>query len=591
MKKRKFVLWMLVAAILVGCLPFGAAMAEDTAPNITVTVQPLVEYSGTATASFIITNNSDQEITITHVIPQPNDSKITGVKTPMKAMTIAPGASEAASCDLNIASDVSAGIHGVNLSVYAAGYEKSVPAQFVLYKTTVTAPEAAPESPAPEQGENLKALVLDSTDLAGQIIPAPSGDAGDRIEIRLPIKNRGARSFAEMTNVVSGAEITPVLSSNPDAFPFVIEELDYKRSLPVMAPGAKAEVVYDLKLSPNATSGVKEVKFNAVYYVDGVAETTSFSVFVTVVKGAAAPTGPDGEAAVTSVPKVIIKSYKTDPETLMAGESFKLTMDLMNTSDKESVKNLKVTVSNSDGVILPAGGASNTLYVKSIGKEDVVQVEIDLQSAPDISAKSHSLAVQFDYEGGTTLNAYKDTADLSLPVSQPIRIKIDEPVIYGDGNLPEQPVSIGFAMFNMGKTAIYNCMVDVEGEGLKMEESYFGGNVASGSTMRADFNIIPSVAGTIEGNILVTYEDVYGTEYVEKLPITINVMELFVPDEPMIEDPNFGGDIEVYEPDIVEKELLPWWGWALIALVVVIVVIIVLSRVRKARRRRAIEED
>lgn len=216
-------------------------------------------------------------------------------------------------------------------------------------------------------------------------------------------------------------------------------------------------------------------------------------------------------------------------------------------------------------------------------------MEIELQSTPDIAAKSHSLAVQFDYEGGTTLTAYKDTADLSVPVSQPIRIKLDEPVIYGDGNMPEQPVSIGFSMFNMGKSAVYNCMVDVEGEGLKMEESYFGGNLASGSTMRADFNIIPSVAGVIDGNIIVTYEDVYGTEYEEKLPVTINVMEPYVPDDTM-DDPDMNGDVGVYEP-VDASAGLPWWGYVLIAAAVVAAAVVVLLQVRKARRRRAIEEE
>ena len=588
MKKGKFLVWALVAAIIMGCLPFGGALAEDMEPNITVTAQPLVEYSGTAIASFIVTNNSEAPITITHVIPQPNDNKVTGIKTPMAAMTINPGESEAASCELQIANDVVAGTHTVYLNVYAAGYTKCKTVPFTLYKTTVANNgDDEQTNPTPDQGENLKALVLDSTDLTGAVVPAPSGNAGDKIKIRLPIKNRSAGSFAGMSGIVSGAEITPVLSSNLDSFPFEIEELDYKRQLPAMAPGAKAEVVYELRLSKNATSGVKEVKFNAVYYVDGVAETTSFSVFVTVVKGAAVAVGPDGGAVATSVPKVIIKSYKTDPEILMAGESFKLTLDLMNTSDKESAKNLTVTVSNSEGVILPAGNASNTLYVKSIGREDTVQVELELQSAPDIAAKSHSLVVQFDYEGGTTLTAYKDTADLSLPVSQPIRIKIDEPVIYGDGNLAEQPVSVGFSMFNMGKSAIYNCMVDVEGEGLRMEESYFGGNVASGSTMRADFNIIPSISGMIEGNIIVTYEDVYGTVYTEKLPITINVMEPYVPDNVM-EDPM--GSIDAYEPETVSGGF-PWWGIALIAAAAVAVIIIAIVQIRKARRRRTIEED
>ena len=70
-----------------------------------------------------------------------------------------------------------------------------------------------------------------------------------------------------------------------------------------------------------------------------------------------------------------------------------------------------------------------------------------------------------------------------------------------------QSCALYFALYNMGKAPIYNCMVDVEGEGLAMEETYFGGTVAAGSTMRADFSIIPSVGGDIAGEIVITYED------------------------------------------------------------------------------------
>ena len=584
MKLKRILSIVLSALVLLSCLPMTAlATGEITGnePVVVTAISTMFIQGGTGSASFTIKNNREGEDPITvMVVPTQNTSY--GLQGAAEQIVLKKG--ESTSTTVAIWATESISTQNIQFDVYVNDVKQSEPVTVSYVKQTTDTSNT--DTNTTTQGEKLSALVLDSTDLNGQIVAAPSGDAGEKIKIRLPIRNRSASSFASgYSGMVTGAEITPVLSSSLDSFPFEIDELDYKRQLPNLAPGGKAEVVYEFRLSENVTSGVKKVDFNAVYYVDGVAEATTFSVYVTVVKGAAAENTDANGNPTTSVPKVIVKSYKTDPETLVAGETFKLSVDLMNTSDQETVKNLKITLSNGDGVILPANNASNTLYVKSIAKEGTATVEIDLQSSPDAAAKSHSLVVDLDYEGGTTANAYKDTTDISLPITQPIRIKLDTPTIYGDGNLPEQPVSVGFSLFNMGKSAIYNCMVDVEGEGLRMEETYFGGNVASGSTMRADFNIIPSVSGTIDGNIVVTYEDVYGTKYTENLPITVNVMEEYVPDESDYTD-------EIIDTTVPEQSNgLPWWVFALIGVVAVALLVMGILKIRQAKRRKSLEEE
>jgi hypothetical protein len=105
---------------------------------------------------------------------------------------------------------------------------------------------------------------------------------------------------------------------------------------------------------------------------------------------------------------------------------------------------------------------------------------------------------------------------------------VGDPVIYGDAMI-EQSTPVNFSLYNMGKATLYNCMVDVEGGGLRMEESYYGGNISSGNEMRADFNIIPSTAGQIEGKVVITYEDVYGQQTRVEKPFTLNVQEAFMP--------------------------------------------------------------
>lgn len=577
MNRKRFFCALLAAILVLACLPVGTALA--VADGFVIRTQPIIVSDRTATAYYTLDNkDGDGKITVLSVEPPTS----TGINAQFSALSVEVGSVGVGTVTLsapNVARYMQPGGLALTFSYSEEGVSTSKQRDVTF---SIVQADEANGSGSDNEGAKLSALVLDSTDLNGAIIPAPSGDAGDTITIRLPIKNRSAASFSGTTGYVTGAEIMPQLSSNVDEFPFEITELDYKRSLPSLPAGTKAVIEYQFKISKNATSGIKPVTFNAVYYVDGVAETTQFKVFVTVVKGAAPQTGTDGKPIATSVPKVIIKSYQLEPEQLLAGGEFKLTMELLNTSATEAVKNLKITVKNDEGVILPASSGSNTLYVSKINKESTVTTQISLQSAPDIAAKAHILTVSFSYEGGTTLTSYDAVETLSLPITQPIRLKLGEPVIYGDAML-EQPASVSFSLYNMGKSTVYNMMVDIEGDGLRMEEPYYGSNVTSGSNMSADFNVIPSVSGTISANVVVTYEDVYGKQYTEKVPFQLNVMESFVPEQI---DPGKEGMNP--EPQTSGVSILLIIG---IILGAAVIAIIVVTQVRKARRRRELEED
>ncbi len=390
----------------------------------------------------------------------------------------------------------------------------------------------AVDPPKPETPEDaLAALMLASVGQDGSVVPAPKGNAGERIRLRLPFFNRSA---APLSNIL----VTPQLSASLDAFPFEIEAVDYTARLGDMRGGEIRELAYDLKLSKNVTSGVKEVKFNAIYYnnTKGGYETATVSAFVTVVKGASGiQTDEDGKLVVT-IPKLTIEAYSIKPENeqdavtgrLFAGEAFLLELTLRNNSLDEAVENIQLTLENEAGVILPAEGGSNTVFIRRIGAGESAQKSMKFQSAPDAESKAHTLSAKLGYESGKSHKSFATTETITLPISQRIRVRIDDPVTYGDA-YENQPSPVYFNLYNMGKSSLYNCMVNIEGEGLRMEEGFFGGNVGPGSTMRADFNIIPSVPGEIAANVIVTYEDVYGVETRVEKPFTLFVQEEFKP--------------------------------------------------------------
>lgn len=443
-----------------------------------------------------------------------------------------------------------------------------------------TTPESTPDPEAK--------LRLSPVDANGLLVPAPEGDYGEAISVRIPL-------LCQRSSVYD-LKITPVLSNDIEKFPFDIEAVDYMLTYPnSLQPGNIVEFTYNFRLSKKATTGVKQVDFNLSYRTGGDTwsgganagklETATISIFVNVKKGLAPSTG-DGEGA-GSTPKLIVESYSISSDKIYAGETFDVTVTLRNTSSSEDIQNLQIGFKDTQEVakLVPASGGSNTLYIKKIAKGDSVTEVISLQTAPDTEAKAYTLGLDFSYEGASDNKAYTAGETIAIPILQKIRVKFDDPTIYDSEAWVGQSCGMYVRMYNMGKSSLYNCMIEVEGEGLEMEETYFGGNISSGSTMSADFSVIPSVAGEIQGEVVITYEDVYGEPSEERLPFTLMVNEEVTFDDPMMGMEGMDG-MEVYGPGMEESGGgMPWWSWVLCGLGVVALGVGGLMIYRKKRAR------
>lgn len=419
-------------------------------------------------------------------------------------------------------------------------------------------PKTTPEpTEAPKKEDSEFRIRTSSVDSNGVCVLTPSGDYGDQLEVRLPLT---------CTNgYVYDLKVTPVLSNDIEKFPFDIDLVDYTLSYPgSIGRGQVVEFLYHLRLSKKATVGVKQVDFNVTYRnEDGDLKTGTVNLFVNVRKGLSPTSDKD---TTTSVPKLIIESYKLSSDKIYAGETFDLEFTIKNTSDSTNLQNVQIHIKDAGetATIVPASGGSNTLYISKIGKGQSSSQKVSLQTAPDAAAKAYTLNVDFSYESASTNAAHTANETIAVPILQKIRLKCDEPTVYDEISYLESSTSMSIRMYNMGRSSIYNCIVEVEGNGLKLEESYFGGTLSAGSTLAADISVIPSEAGDIQGTIVISYEDVYGEPGEERLPFTLHV-----------EDPNAGMEgMEGTEGDGMGGDMadpgmeggskgFPWWGWAI----------------------------
>lgn len=576
---KKLTARLLAAVLCITALMSASAAlaAEPSSATVTVSANdaPLTENAGKGSMVVLVTNKSDKPITLTSITPV--NSAITKAQVmPEGSIYTIPAATGTASgtATIPISATLASSGSAAGMLMFEFSYEGSSAKPNIACSDYVIsrAQNSTTDDSNKTETDTAFNLAVSSIDSTGCLVPNPAGDYGKAITLRMPL-----------TCIKGGASdirVTPVLDTSVEKFPFDIQLVDYTLTYPgYLGQGGVVDFTYNWTLSKKATVGVKKVDFSVSYRDNsGNLKTGTVSVFVNVEKGLAAA----AEDAAAATPKLIIESYKLSSDKIFAGETFDLDFTLKNTSSEESISNLQIRIKDAaeTASVVPASGGSNTLYVSKISRGDTSAQKISMQTAPDTDAKAYTLNVEFSYESGSTNKAYTATETISVPILQKIRIKCDDPVIYDEMAWINQSCAMYVKMYNMGRSTVYNCMIDVEGEGLKMEESYFGGNLTAGSTLSADFSVLASVAGDIEGAVVITYEDVYGEPNTERLPFTLSVME-----EPVMDD-----TMTSMEPTEPERTGLPWWVWVLIALALCTGGFFGL-RFLRSKRRRALEDD
>ncbi len=519
-------------------------------------VRAFQESAGSVNMTIDIVNNSEYDVILAAV--QPSEGCIISASG---NDTIPKKSTKAVNITATLAS--SGNTAGILTLIFNVPYGDSSNPSYGLVTAVcddfsiVRAPSA---TEAPKKEDSEFRIRTSSVDSNGVCVLTPSGDYGDQLEVRLPLT---------CTNgYVYDLKVTPVLSNDIEKFPFDIDLVDYTLSYPgSIGRGQVVEFLYHLRLSKKATVGVKQVDFNVTYRNDeGDLKSGTVSLFVNVRKGLSPTSDKD---TTTSVPKLIIESYKLSSDKIYAGETFDLEFTIKNTSDSTNLQNVQIHIKDAGetATIVPASGGSNTLYISKIGKGQSSSQKVSLQTAPDATAKAYTLNVDFSYESASTNAAHTANETIAVPILQKIRLKCDEPTVYDDVSYLDSSTSMSIKMYNMGRSSVYNCIVDVEGNGLKLEESYFGGTLSAGSTLAADISVIPSEAGDIQGTVVISYEDVYGEPGEERLPFTLHVEDPNAGMENMEGMEGMGG--EGMEGGMTDPGMeggskgFPWWGWVI----------------------------
>ncbi|MCM1496792.1 MAG: hypothetical protein NC089_13480 [Bacteroides sp.] len=272
-------------------------------------------------------------------------------------------------------------------------------------------------------------------------------------------------------------------------------------------------------------------------------------------------------------PKMVVSACTTDVEQIEPGMDVTFTLTLKNTSSSETVYNMKLSYECTTGD-LTALEATNSRYIASLGAGASTSISFPMHVSRDIVNYNQKITVNMEYENEDAMS-YASSESVFINIYRPLGFVADKPVV------PAQVVSkttadITVNLFNTGKATIYNVYCKVECRGFLESGTYYVGNIMPESGATA--NLAPIAAnrnygrlgdvhiekyGSVNGKIIVTYEDEQGTEYTEEL---VMLTEILPPPD------------EIEEPEISEiKYSSQWWVSIVILLLLVDVLVIFLA--------------
>lgn len=291
--------------------------------------------------------------------------------------------------------------------------------------------------------------------------------------------------------------------------------------------------------------------------------------------------GSGSDSGESAGPKLIITGYDANPEKIMAGDTFKLTVHIQNTSKSVNVCNGKFMIGNEAGNFLPTSG-SPAVFVESIPAGETGDIEIELKTSSDMAQKNYILVVKGDFDDGKG-NEFSYTDNLYLPVYQEVKLAIT------DVSTSPQAIGVGaegslmFTINNQGSAGIYNVNVTVKDDAATAPQAYVG-NIAGNSNAYATLELTGVADNTEKGTVHVeiSYEDSEGnTETIEQ-----DVACLIGEDVSMYDEFYDDEDYEEYEEDG-----LPLWAIVLIVIAALAVVGGIVTIVILKKRKKKITED
>ncbi len=253
-----------------------------------------------------------------------------------------------------------------------------------------------------------------------------------------------------------------------------------------------------------------------------------------------------------STPRLMVTGYLLAEQYVEPGSSTALTITFKNTSNTKSIRNIKFTLSDPSGELMPDG--MGTLYLPFLAAGSTYQWNTALTAVYTAAQGRHAMEVTAEYEDAQ-FQSYSATDTIHVNVRQAAKLAYDNAVLPGVA-VQGDTITLSINVMNTGKTALSNVTVRCKIDGLAAGGSTFLGDLLPGQSAVAapNLRVSDTKLGEVKGKIIFTYEDSDGKTY-KKAEAVSTVIEAPAPQE------------QTLPPEKKKTDLLPWWAWLTVGIV------------------------
>ena len=226
--------------------------------------------------------------------------------------------------------------------------------------------------------------------------------------------------------------------------------------------------------------------------------------------------------------RIIVDSYRTEPEKVYAGDEFTLILNMKNASSSIAASNILFTLTSEkaqEQTVFAISEGSNSYVVNSLAAGASTELRLNVKANAGVDPKSYILTINEKYDSPDFKNA-EEKVDIDIPVNQVARM--------GFSNFDVNPSSVPvgneanamFSINNTGRVMLYNVTANFENDCIKKTTAYVG-NIKPGETGSVDvmLSAVKATDGEATIPVEISYEDVNGNKATEKTEITLTVTE------------------------------------------------------------------
>lgn len=407
---------------------------------------------------------------------------------------------------------------------------------------------------------------------------APRGVYPNVMNFSIGLRNN---SPANVYNV----KASMVLDADSAKFPFEINDANYDRMFDKIAVDETVQLDYSFAIRKESYTGYYPITMK-IYYSDSSTgeelKTYETSFFVHIVSK---PTKDDYEEFNEhdrTKARLIVDGYTTDPETIVAGESFNLLLTVKNASSSVSASDILLTMESekvSDSPVFTTESGSSSVAIHSLGAGASAQVSFRMISRSGVDQRSYGLTIKANYDSPEFKNA-EGTMSVDIPVKQIPRLNTGTFEVMPDSISVGEESNVMFGINNTGKVTLYNVMARFEADSIQTTDTYVG-NIKSGETGNVDCMVTGSAPTTDDGKVkvIISYEDENGEVSEVEKELTLYVSE----PAPDMDDMDMNGFDEMpqEQPGPLQK-----YGKAILAAAVLVAAAVGGTLLRKHRKRK-----